>query len=112
MRRVKKYHDHVHNKTTARPREAGPRRPRPGPLEGVSPEDLDDWSRRAERQRQRQVVKTKQFALKPMSISEATLQIELVGHDFFVFTNAETSRTNVLYRRNDGHYGLIEPAEN
>lgn len=56
------------------------------------------------------VVKSKQFALKPMSVEEATLQLELVGHDFFVFTNAETSDTNVVYRRNDGHYGLIEPA--
>lgn len=58
------------------------------------------------------IVKTKQFALKPMSINEATLQLELVGHDFFVFTNAESNRTNVVYRRNDGHYGLIEPSEN
>jgi hypothetical protein len=58
------------------------------------------------------IVKTKQFALKPMSVDEAALQLELVGHDFFVFTNAESSRTNVVYRRNDGHYGLIEPAEN
>ena len=57
------------------------------------------------------VVKTKQFALKPMSVDEATLQLELVGHDFFVFTNAETNRTNVVYRRDDGHFGLIEPAE-
>ena len=55
------------------------------------------------------VVKSKQFALKPMSVDEATLQLELVGHSFFVFTNAETNDTNVVYRRNDGHYGLIEP---
>jgi putative sigma-54 modulation protein len=58
------------------------------------------------------IVKTKRFALKPMSVDEATLQLELVGHDFFVFTNAESNRTNVVYRRNDGHYGLIEPVEN
>jgi putative sigma-54 modulation protein len=57
-----------------------------------------------------QVVKSKRFALKPMSVDEATLQLELVGHDFFVFTNAETNDTNVVYRRDDGHYGLIEPA--
>jgi len=56
------------------------------------------------------VVKSKQFALKPMSVDEATLQLELIGHSFFVFTNAETNDTNVVYRRNDGHYGLIEPA--
>ncbi len=48
------------------------------------------------------VVKSKQFALKPMSVDEATLQLELIGHDFFVFTNAETNDTNVVYRRNDG----------
>ena len=56
------------------------------------------------------VVKSKRFDLKPMSVEEAALQLELVGHDFFVFTNAETSDTNVVYKRNDGHYGLIEPA--
>jgi len=55
------------------------------------------------------VVKSKQFALKPMSVDEATLQLELIGHSFFVFTNAETNDTNVVYRRNDGDFGLIEP---
>jgi len=55
------------------------------------------------------VVKSKQFALKPMSIDEATLQLELIGHSFFVFTNAETNDTNVVYRRRDGDFGLIEP---
>ncbi len=56
-----------------------------------------------------QIVKTKQFAVKPMSAEEAILQLELVGHDFFVFQNAETSDVNVVYRRRDGNYGLIEP---
>ncbi len=55
------------------------------------------------------VVKTKQFAVKPMSAEEAVLQLELIGHDFFVFQNAETNDVNVLYRRRDGNYGLIEP---
>ena len=55
------------------------------------------------------VVKSKQFALKPMSIDEATLQLDLIGHSFFVFTNAETNDTNVVYRRRDGDFGLIEP---
>jgi ribosome hibernation promoting factor len=55
------------------------------------------------------VVKTKQFAVKPMSEEEAVLQLELIGHDFFVFQNAETNEVNVLYRRRDGNYGLIEP---
>jgi ribosome hibernation promoting factor len=56
-----------------------------------------------------QIAKTKQFAVKPMSAEEAVLQLELVGHDFFVFQNADTSEVNVVYRRNDGGYGLIEP---
>ena len=55
------------------------------------------------------IVKTKQFAIKPMSPEEAVLQLELVGHDFFVFQDAESGEVNVVYRRRDGHYGLIEP---
>jgi putative sigma-54 modulation protein len=55
------------------------------------------------------IVKTKQFAIKPMSPEEAVLQLELVGHDFFVFRNSESDEVNVVYRRRDGGYGLIEP---
>ena len=55
------------------------------------------------------VVKTKRFPVKPMSPEEAVLQLELVGHDFFVFQNGETMEVNVVYRRRDGSYGLIEP---
>ncbi len=55
------------------------------------------------------IVKTKSFLLKPMTPEEATLQMELLGHDFFVFINAETDQTCVVYRRRDGNYGLIEP---
>jgi putative sigma-54 modulation protein len=55
------------------------------------------------------IVKTKQFAVKPMSPEEAVLQLELIGHDFFVFQNAESEGVNVIYRRRDGNYGLIEP---
>ncbi|MBA2360157.1 MAG: ribosome-associated translation inhibitor RaiA [Actinobacteria bacterium] len=55
------------------------------------------------------IVKSKQFAVKPMSSEEAVLQLELVGHDFFVFQNADTGDVNVVYRRRDGAYGLIEP---
>jgi len=54
------------------------------------------------------IVKTKQFMVKPMTPEEAALQLELVGHDFFVFTNAESQETAVVYRRRDGNYGLIE----
>ena len=55
------------------------------------------------------IVKTKQFAVKPMTPEEAVLQLELIGHDFFVFQDAETTEVNVVYRRRDGNYGLIEP---
>ena len=55
------------------------------------------------------IVKSKQFAVKPMNAEEAALQLELVGHDFFVFRSDESGEVNVLYRRNDGGYGLIEP---
>jgi len=56
------------------------------------------------------IVKTKQFAVSPMTAEEAVLQLELVGHDFFVFRNVETEIINVVYRRRDGDYGLIEPS--
>jgi len=55
------------------------------------------------------IVKTKQFTVKPMDAEEAIVQLELIGHDFFVFQNDETNAVNVLYRRRDGDYGLIEP---
>jgi putative sigma-54 modulation protein len=55
------------------------------------------------------IVKTKQFTIKPMSAEEAALQLELVGHDFFVFRNDESDEVNVIYRRRGGGYGLIEP---
>ncbi len=55
------------------------------------------------------IVKTKQFAFKPMTAEEAVLQLELVGHDFFVFRNSESEEINVVYRRRDEDYGLIEP---
>lgn len=53
--------------------------------------------------------KIKRFALKPMDDDEAIMQMELLGHDFFVFTNAQTNLVNVVYKRRDGNYGLIEP---
>ena len=56
------------------------------------------------------IVKTKQFSVKPMSPEEAAMQLELVGHDFFVFRNDESADLNVIYRRRDGDYGLIEPS--
>jgi putative sigma-54 modulation protein len=59
----------------------------------------------------KRVVKTKRFLVKPMPIDEAMSQMELLGHDFFLFVDADTDRLNLLYRRNDGNYGLIEPEQ-
>ena len=56
-----------------------------------------------------QIVKTKQFAVKPMDAQEAVLQLELIGHDFFVFRDADSDEVNIVYRRRHGGYGLIEP---
>jgi putative sigma-54 modulation protein len=55
------------------------------------------------------IVKMKQFPVKPMTPEEAVLQLELIGHDFFVFRNSEVGEVGVVYRRRDGNYGLIEP---
>jgi putative sigma-54 modulation protein len=55
------------------------------------------------------IVRTKKFAIKPMPVDEAVLQMDLLGHSFFVFQNAETEEVNVVYKRKDGRYGLIEP---
>ncbi|ADZ85097.1 ribosome hibernation-promoting factor, HPF/YfiA family [Cellulosilyticum lentocellum] len=55
------------------------------------------------------IEKTKKFAIKPMSAEEAVLQMELVGHNFFVYLDGETEEVNVVYKRKNGTYGLIEP---
>lgn len=57
----------------------------------------------------RRIVRTKRFSVKPMSVEDAIFQMDLVSHNFYVFTNAETGLVSVLYLRNDGGYGLIEP---
>lgn len=58
---------------------------------------------------QSKIVKTKSFPIKPMDREEAVLQMELIRHNFFVFINSETDDVNVVYKRKDGNYGLIEP---
>jgi len=67
--------------------------------------DLED----IEEEISKSIVKTKTFMLKPTSPEEAVMQMEFLGHDFFVFINSETNRTAVVYRRKDLNYGLIEP---
>lgn len=58
---------------------------------------------------ERKVVKRKRFAIEPMTLEEAIESMESLGHDFFLFVETGTDETRLLYRRNDGHYGLIEP---
>ncbi len=69
-------------------------------IEDTTPADAED---------QRRVVRTKQFTMRPMSVEDAAMQMELLGHAFFVFINVETEETNVLYLRKDGNLGLLEP---
>jgi putative sigma-54 modulation protein len=63
----------------------------------------------AEPARDRRIVKVKRFAIEPMFEEDALARMDELGHEFFVFVNAETERVGVLYRRADGDYGLIEP---
>ena len=57
----------------------------------------------------RKIVRNKTFPVRPMSVDDAVLQMELLGHSFFVFVNADTGRSSVLYLRKDGNLGLLEP---
>ncbi|WP_124009588.1 ribosome hibernation-promoting factor, HPF/YfiA family [Staphylococcus aureus] len=58
-----------------------------------------------------EIIRSKEFSLKPMDSEEAVLQMNLLGHDFFVFTDRETDGTSIVYRRKDGKYGLIQTSE-
>ena len=55
------------------------------------------------------IIKSNNFFAKPMGVDEAVMQLELIDNNFLVFTNASTKRINVIYKRKDGHYGLIDP---
>lgn len=68
-----------------------------------------DIGQQAEEYKEPELVRTKRFAIKPMPLEEAIMQMNLLGHNFYVFSNAETEEVNVIYRRKDGNYGLIEP---
>jgi putative sigma-54 modulation protein len=76
------------------------------PLEVAQPYVVEE----EEEEIEARIVRTKQFQMKPMGAEEAVLQLELLDHDFYVFTSADTGDINVVYRRRDGNYGLIEPA--
>ena len=59
----------------------------------------------------KKIVKTKKFGITPMTPEDASLQMELIGHDFYIFVNSQTGKTAVLYKRNDENYGMIEPQQ-
>lgn len=76
-----------------------------GLMPELEPEILDALAEENERK----IVRTKRFTALPMDQDEAVEQMELLGHDFFVFFNADLGRINVLYRRADNNYGLLDP---
>lgn len=92
-RQIEKYRTRLNKRTRSK---AGGE-PEPVPAAEVN-EDLRE-----------RVVRNKKFPAKPMSVEEAIMQMNLVGHNFFVFTNAESQEMNVVYRRKDGDYGLLQP---
>ena len=57
------------------------------------------------------VVRTKTFSVKPLSVEEAILQMNMIGHEFFMFRNSSTNEINVVYKRKNGDYGILEPAD-
>lgn len=59
-----------------------------------------------------EIARTKKIPVKPLSVEEAILEMDLVGHQFYMFTNCETDEINVVYKRKDGKYGLLEPSGN
>ncbi len=95
-RQVKKYKEKIRNHKPAQGREIRWRR------DIYEPESFEDDS-------QPKVVRTENYFVKPMSVDEAAMQMDLSNQDFLVFNNASTQTVNVIYRRKDGNYGLIVP---
>ena len=58
-----------------------------------------------------EIERVKRFVMRPMDVKEAILQMNLLSHEFFVFLNAETNETNVVYKRHNGTYGVLEPTK-
>ncbi len=75
---------------------------------GVKPEAYPGDDKKDEKESEIKIVRVKKHHVKPMSAEEAVLQMNMLGHAFFVFINAETNETDIVYRRKDGNYGLIE----
>ena len=78
-------------------------------LRGDAFYDLSGAPEEGDAEPAQKVVRTKRFAVKPLDVDEAALQMQLLGHDFFVFMNADSGEVNVIYKRKDGNFGLIEP---
>lgn len=82
-----------------------------GGIRGLFKEDIaGNGAVRVEEEDPLELVKTKKFDFKPMDVEEAILQMNLIGHSFYVFANSLTKEVNVVYKRSDGRYGLIEQA--
>lgn len=75
---------------------------------GIKKVNKEVFREEAEPAEEQTIIRRKAFQLKPMTEEEAMMQMDMLGHSFFVFTNAETDQVNVLYARKDGQYGLIE----
>lgn len=100
--RVKKFKSKLYAKTT----EEGPKE-----KEAIKGQVMEEaFGPEAEIEHIPTIVRTKRFAMMPMTPEEAAQQMELLHHDFFVFRNSESEDVNVVYKREDGNYGLIEPA--
>jgi putative sigma-54 modulation protein len=99
--------DKLHRQV-ARFKEKRERRGRPAP-EQLPPDMEDDIELPDEEEDESAIVRVKRFLVRPMSEDEAIDQMELLGHDFFLFYNADTDSMNVVYRRKDGNYGLLQP---
>ncbi|MBD3949769.1 ribosome-associated translation inhibitor RaiA [Tuanshanicoccus lijuaniae] len=95
-RQVRKYKTKIHRKS----RERG--------FEGFDPSFTAEETPVEAKESELEIVRSKRVNLKPMDSEEAVLQMNMLGHDFFIYTDSETDDINIVYRRRDGRYGLIE----
>jgi putative sigma-54 modulation protein len=103
-RQLRKYKEKKHDKSHVRSRDESP--------SAVSEIDLESLSTARTPELPAEVVRSKYFTMPPMTVTEALEQLQLVDHDFYVFMNVETNQINVIYERNHGGYGLIQPKNN
>ena len=82
-----------------------------GAIDEFLAQETEEASAEEEAEGDYKIERIKHFALKPLLVEEAILQMNMIGHQFFMFQNMETGDVNVVYVRKDGTYGLLEPAE-